>query len=344
MTCRDGATALFIASLYSSSTVALQMVRTLCDAGADKNKQSEVGATLLYVASQNNRIDVVQVLCDRQADLNKATETGATPLHIAAQQGNEEVVRVLCAAGADRNRKNVNGSTPMQIAHERRFYEIAKVLREPPLRPRQEPGRVAISSVESFSEAQLKQKQIELEEAQAKIKRLQQELEEASNHARGLHAGRSPSRGRIPVTRTAASPIPPQIRSSSMEKITQIRCPSMERVFSHDGQEVVEKIIEVPIPQVHVIEKVVEVPQVQRIEKVVEVPQVLYKDKFEYVPQIVYQEVIKQVPKVLTQEVVKQVAKFVTQEEYDEYMASMAGHTNTSASSSSPSKMGSQRR
>merc|ERR1711957_126076 len=75
-----------------------------------------------------------------------------------------------------------------------------------------------------------------------------------------------------------------------------------------------EVIRNVPVPQVHTVEKIVEVPQVQTIEKVIEVPQVQVVEKVMPVPQVVTQEVVRQIPRVMTQEVVRQVPKIMVQE------------------------------
>jgi hypothetical protein len=275
------------------------------------------------------------------------------------QQGQEEVVRVLCAAGADRGKQKLNGgATPMQIALELKMTEIVNVLCEPPLR--QEPRR--IGELSGPTDVQLKQKHDELEEARAKIRRLEQELEEAT-HSRGLHAsrGRSPTRvlsrerilnGDSPLAGPAL--LQSGFRSQEPTPLTvdsPTKRPQFRSFVGQDGQEVVEKIIEVPIPQVQVVEKVVEVPQVLNMEKIEEVTVVQFKEKVEYVPHIVYQEVIKQIPKVTVQEVVKQVPRIVIQEvlkelpkdQYNEYMASMAGlpgDASMSTSAAASSKTG----
>ena len=71
--------------------------------GADVNHwDARCDATPLYIAAQNGHDAVVRTLLDAGADKDLAMNNGATPLHAAAQAGHDAVVRALVNAGADK--------------------------------------------------------------------------------------------------------------------------------------------------------------------------------------------------------------------------------------------------
>ncbi|CAE7705495.1 Pdk1 [Symbiodinium sp. CCMP2456] len=76
-----------------------QVVRYLCDAGADKDRTICDGVTAFHAAAERGHAEVVQCLCEVGADKDKAMRNGLTPLMAACLQGHEEVVRVLCDNG-----------------------------------------------------------------------------------------------------------------------------------------------------------------------------------------------------------------------------------------------------
>jgi ankyrin repeat protein len=110
----------------------IAIVRELIAAGADVNKPITItGATPLFIAAQEGRIDIVNALiAARNIDVNQAKTTGgATPLYIAAQEGRIDIVKALIAAGADVNQAlTADGATPLHIAAELGHTEIVKAL------------------------------------------------------------------------------------------------------------------------------------------------------------------------------------------------------------------------
>ena len=58
------------------------------------------GVTPLYMASQNDHVEVVRLLIDAGALINQADEDGATSLFMASLNGHVDVVRLLIDAGA----------------------------------------------------------------------------------------------------------------------------------------------------------------------------------------------------------------------------------------------------
>ena len=55
----------------------LQVVRLLCEAGADKDKANQDGDTALMIASADGRLEVARLLREAGADKDIAVETGA---------------------------------------------------------------------------------------------------------------------------------------------------------------------------------------------------------------------------------------------------------------------------
>jgi len=60
------------------------------------------GYTLLYHASESNRLDIVKYLVEFGADVNSTTCIGATPLMVAASYGHINIVKYLLDSGADK--------------------------------------------------------------------------------------------------------------------------------------------------------------------------------------------------------------------------------------------------
>jgi ankyrin repeat protein len=114
----DGATPLFLAAQNNR----LDVVKLLIAAGADVNKAGADGCTPLHVAVGKGHAGVVSVLVetagvDLNAALTDGVSAGVTPLFVAAQDNRLDVVTLLIAAGADVNKARANdGSTPLHKA------------------------------------------------------------------------------------------------------------------------------------------------------------------------------------------------------------------------------------
>jgi len=84
----------------------------------------------LFIACENEYLEIVKLLIENGADINKSDNYGQTPLFIACQNGYLEIVKLLIENGADINKSNNNGKTPLFIAREYQRFEITAVLIE----------------------------------------------------------------------------------------------------------------------------------------------------------------------------------------------------------------------
>merc|ERR1712167_529619 len=73
----------------------LGIVKYLCEAGADKDKAADDGATPLYISCEEGHLEIVKYLCEAGADKDKAMNDGITPLYISRQKGHLEIVKYL---------------------------------------------------------------------------------------------------------------------------------------------------------------------------------------------------------------------------------------------------------
>lgn len=84
-----------------------EVVKLLCEAGADPDRANRSGATPLALAACYGYLDVARLLCDAGADLDKGD---VSPLFVAAKNGNAGVVRLFCQSGADKNKAALGGT------------------------------------------------------------------------------------------------------------------------------------------------------------------------------------------------------------------------------------------
>src|SRR6185312_7061829 len=110
-----------------------QMIEKGIDVNVDIINENE---TLLYYATQENKLEIVKLLINAGADVNKANSkkpdvySGMTPLHIAAFNGNLELVQLLVEKGADKNAQTEFWrTTPIHMAIRKNNLDVIKYLK-----------------------------------------------------------------------------------------------------------------------------------------------------------------------------------------------------------------------
>ena len=98
----------------------IEAVKQHIAAGTDVNADM-IGATPLYVATDNNHLEIVELLIANGADLNANALGGVTPLFAAIENNHLKIAELLISSGADLNAKNSLGYTSLHRAvHGRR--------------------------------------------------------------------------------------------------------------------------------------------------------------------------------------------------------------------------------
>ena len=94
------------------------------------NKQGWSRTTPLYLAAQNNCLEVARFLLDNRAVVDAKSTTGATPLHIAAEKGNVAIASLLLSHKAEINAVDVKHRTPLDRALAWGHPEMAAFLKQ----------------------------------------------------------------------------------------------------------------------------------------------------------------------------------------------------------------------
>src|SRR3990167_6630379 len=85
-------------------------------------------ATLLYIAAQNDHLDVVKEVLSKGANMNNVTSSCPTALYTACYYGYADIVKELLRCGADVNADNQYGATSIMVAGMQRHIDIVKEL------------------------------------------------------------------------------------------------------------------------------------------------------------------------------------------------------------------------
>jgi ankyrin repeat protein len=84
--------------------------------GLSINQALTNGSFPLYVACQQNHVEVVRLLLAAQAQVNQVKRGGWSACHIAAQNGHVQALEMLLEAGADVQLKSDDGRTALDLA------------------------------------------------------------------------------------------------------------------------------------------------------------------------------------------------------------------------------------
>lgn len=88
----------------------IEIVRYLLNKGAGVDIQNGAGKTPLYIASLHRYNGIVSLLLNKNADVNIADNYGVTPAHVACSRGYLDIVKMLVENGADVEAGTSSGS------------------------------------------------------------------------------------------------------------------------------------------------------------------------------------------------------------------------------------------
>lgn len=108
--------------------VPIQIVKSLLDAGADRESRHFHGCTPLSIAAIKGDPALLQLLLEKGSLVNTSDEFGVTPLMQAAMYGHQAAVEWLLRYDADANVKAQTGKTAFALASARGYAEIARLL------------------------------------------------------------------------------------------------------------------------------------------------------------------------------------------------------------------------
>ncbi|KAG7279487.1 hypothetical protein CRUP_035873 [Coryphaenoides rupestris] len=123
---QKGFTPLYMASQENH----LEVVKFLLENGANQSIPTENGFTPLHIACKKNHIRVMDLLLKHSASLEAVTESGLTPLHVTSFMGHLNIVKILLQKGASPSASNVKVETPLHMASRAGHYEVANFLLE----------------------------------------------------------------------------------------------------------------------------------------------------------------------------------------------------------------------
>ncbi|MDC7235830.1 MAG: ankyrin repeat domain-containing protein [Spirochaetales bacterium] len=117
-------TPLFHAVLWEKPDI----VRVLIDRGADINRMSLTGSTVLHEAVKTGSVQITGILLRAGADVNKTDNNGNTALHEIVYWNSLNLAELLIDSGADLNRKNLLGRSPFYEAVINGDFEMCSYL------------------------------------------------------------------------------------------------------------------------------------------------------------------------------------------------------------------------
>jgi ankyrin repeat protein len=107
-----------------------ELALILLAAGADPKLRDNNGDTALHNAADADRPRLVRELLRQGADVNSRDDSGNTPLHNACWEfkGDPAVLQALLKAGANIHAKNGEGKEPLDYTQEEHRAKIASIL------------------------------------------------------------------------------------------------------------------------------------------------------------------------------------------------------------------------
>ncbi|KAG6618567.1 uncharacterized protein IUM83_01405 [Phytophthora cinnamomi] len=121
---KEGSHALYMAAQNES----LEVLELLLTSGANVNQEQRDGKTALHAACTWGRIEAARLLLANQANVGSRDNDGQVPLHCACRNGHEELVRLLLDSGVDLFVADDIGATPIDVARDWQRLDIVDML------------------------------------------------------------------------------------------------------------------------------------------------------------------------------------------------------------------------
>ncbi|EGG22748.1 ankyrin repeat protein [Cavenderia fasciculata] len=93
-----------------------------------EDRSNLLGVTALYVAIEQNHLDVTKYLIEKGANPNVPRSDGYFGLYMAAQKGLTEMTKLILGYGANPNQLSFTGNTSLDIARTKKLPEIIQIL------------------------------------------------------------------------------------------------------------------------------------------------------------------------------------------------------------------------
>ncbi|KAL4095241.1 hypothetical protein PRIC1_008618 [Phytophthora ramorum] len=121
---KEGSHALYMAAQNES----LEVLELLLINGANVDQQQGDGKTALHAACTWGRIEAARLLLAHEASIESRDNDGQSPLHCACRNGHEELVRLLLDSGVDLFMSDDYGATPIDVARDWQRLDILEML------------------------------------------------------------------------------------------------------------------------------------------------------------------------------------------------------------------------
>lgn len=117
------------------------MIKPLIDSKSDRNAQTKVNQSPLYLALLLGEVDIARQLLSAGVHVNQRNGTNyETALHVAARLGQEEIVQWLVEHGAERDPVTGSGETPLYMAFSANHYGVVQILLQAKANPNAKNG------------------------------------------------------------------------------------------------------------------------------------------------------------------------------------------------------------
>ncbi|XP_074647578.1 uncharacterized protein LOC141903366 isoform X3 [Tubulanus polymorphus] len=115
---------------YATTDGHLELVRWLCENGADLKSETPTGYSAVHLAALSGHVHCLMVLVEHGASINVTSIDDCTPLHLAARSGNLHTCKWLVSNGAALTDVDMMGRTALDFANNYDQEEVEDFLEQ----------------------------------------------------------------------------------------------------------------------------------------------------------------------------------------------------------------------